>query len=159
MGHPLDDTVAGLVAAWSGKPSLTYDMDGVPTQLLVFDGPGLGDQEGRRFLFVGTGGQFVLAGGQSSSGYGYGGRRTDAVQVTCELNVWSGNTDLSAVRGQACGVLEELERLLAADRSLDSRVDRAEIAGHVYRPLQGDQGCGVVVEIAVRAVATRFEEG
>jgi hypothetical protein len=160
-GDPLDDTIAALFALWDGAPELAYEVDGEAAQTVVVDGPLLDDQEARRFVQVGTGGMYVPVGGQSTGRLGYGGRTEVTVDVTSALTVWSGGTDVQAVRREAYEVLRAMDGLLARDRSLGDVVAQAQMTRHQYLPLQdaGGQGCAVRLELTVRAVATRFEEG
>ena len=160
-GDPIDDTIAALFALFNGAPELAYDVDGEVAQTVVIDGPLLGEQEARRFVQVGTGGMYIPVGAQSTGRLGYGGRTAVTVDVMSALTVWSGSTDMRAVRGESYEVLRVMDRLIARDRTLGGVVDQAQMTRHQYLPGQdaGGQGCAVRLELTVRAVATRFEEG
>lgn len=157
--EPVPAAIDAMVALWSAAPELVYEVDGQPARLRVEDGPPLDDVDQAQVLFVGTGSQYVLGGAQEQRGYGFGGRRTDRAEISCQLQVWSGDTDLAAVRRDAYRVLRTLSRLLLADRTLGGVVDWARIVRSSYVPDQTEQGCIAVLDLTVQIEATRFEEG
>lgn len=154
MTHPIEAAIAGLVAVWGSAPELLYDVDGVHTQLEVVDDPFIGEGNPRRLLYIGTSAEYLPGGTQASAGYDLAGQRVQ-VEVTCELRVWSGSTDAASDRVQALDVVVVLERLLARDPALGGGVDWARVVRTTYEPGQTEDGALAVVEITVRADATR----
>lgn len=154
MAHPIAAAVDGLVALWTGAPSLRYEVDDQETPLKVVDGPMLDDLDEPRGLWVGTATEYLPGGAQAQRSYDYSGS-IDTVAVTCELQSWSGDTDPAVVRREALAVLDELTRLLAGDRTLGGTVDWARMVRTTYEPVQAGTGAGALIEFTVRVDAHR----
>lgn len=166
QAHPIPATIDALVALWSTHPDLTYIEAGRRRQTLVVDGPPLAGIDDPRYLVVGVGSQTLTGGlnpfahadaAESRTGFGGGGRRSGRYEVSCQLGVWSGDVDLSAVRTTAFEALEVCVRILTANRTLSGVVDWARIERDAYQPMQGEAGAGVAIDFTVRVEATRFE--
>lgn len=156
---PVDAVITGLVAAWTGAPELVYDRDGVAVALDVFDGPPLHNLDAWRAVLVGQSAQYLPGGAQANQRHGFGDVRRAQVDVVSELRVWSGDTDVAALRGVALGVLGDLDALVRADHTLGQVADWVRLTRWTYEiepPEQVGQGFRVTVEFTYRADTTRF---
>lgn len=56
-----------------------------------------------------------------------GTRRAETLSIACLASSWRGETDMSAVRAKAVEIVDAVRAALAANRSLDGAVRRAEL--------------------------------
>ncbi|MDN5853517.1 MAG: hypothetical protein L0K86_11860 [Actinomycetia bacterium] len=159
MTDPVQRAIDGLVAVCTGGAwALAYVWEGQTRQLEVVDGPLLAGTDQPRVLAVGSAAQFVSGAGRGQERPGFGGRVEHQVDVSCQLEVWSGDTSMAAARAGAAETLGAFRRLLVAHPDLDGAVGWARLVGSVYRPLQTEQGAAVQIDLVVRVAVTTFDD-
>lgn len=156
VAHQIPATIDALVALWSVAPQLAYTHKQATVQMPVVDGPPLAEPDDPRVLYVGVASQYVTGGAQDRMRHGYGGRRTDRVEIACQLQVWSGDTDMAEQRSTAFAVFDLLDQILTIHRDLGGVVDWARITRCAYQADQSTDGAGVAIDFTVQAEATRF---
>lgn len=147
-----DALVAALTTASANPASPLYGA-------AVLDGPAVGAASALAAVAVGW--QFdddVDAAGSIDQSYrttgGASAWRDESAEIACAVRVVSGDTAISATRLAAFALLDGVSALLRATPDLGlAGVLTVDLASGRVRQAQSPDGCGVVVEFAVRVVS------
>ena len=80
-------------------------------------------------------------------------RSEEHYDVLCELQTFSGDTDIASRRARAFVLLDAIAAAITTDRTLAGAVRLASISTGNVQPEQTDRGCTVTVPFSVSCVA------
>lgn len=159
MTHPIERAIDALVDLCRGAAEFDYVLDGKPRKVEVVDGPARQGTDEPRQLGIGVAAQYVLVAGRGQERAGYGGRSEHQIDITCQAQAWSGDTDMAAARAAATQIVDGFRALLIAHPDLNGAVGLARMSGLSYKPLQSaEQGAAVQLELVVRVNGTTFDD-